>query len=310
MIARKRKESDGNMKKKRLALAIGLLAILIAGVAYGALLTYYGTIKKTVVVQQAVLLDGFDYTQPIIETLEPEVAGATICQLHYIENIGAKPALIDWNYVVEGPGTYPGVGVEVLVLASVNEEYSSIGEDVEATVVKTWECSTAMWVVDIISDDPAHGTYGVGLAISLDGVTPSFQVWYAEYLGESADWLYQKYPWDSPVVPVSEVSGISATGAGILGEKHFEISIDCEYLCGAGATYYWAMQLRTNLITWIGLYDWGPDASGFLVNHAGVPIVFPYTLEAGERLDFNLAFNLDINLLPGTYTITTTFVPA
>jgi len=52
-------------------------------------------------------------------------------------------------------------------------------------------------------------------------------------------------------------------------DQHFEISIDCAHLGDLGATYYWAMQLRTNLITWLGDYDWGPNVSGFLENHVG-----------------------------------------
>jgi hypothetical protein len=285
-------------------LAILMISMLTIG-ASAALLSYYGSILQTVTVNQAVLLDGQDYTQPIVSSLEA-ISGATICTLHNLQNRGAKPANVDWSYE-------PHIeGIEVLVLKSVHEEYSTAGKSVVATIVKTWECGTAKWVVDIKSDNPAGHTWGVGLVISLDGKHPAFQVFHTGSTSIPPDntWFYQDYPWTSPLIPLDKVPGITASGYST--GKHFEISIPCERLGGAGAKYYWNMQLRTNLISWVNepTSGWGDHVTGFIENHNGISIVFPYTLEPGETLDFNLAFNLDINLKPGTYTVTTTFKPA
>ena len=289
-------------------LAIVMVSLLAVG-ASAALLTYYGSITKEVIVTQAVLLDGlYDYTQPIEETVGPVVGGTTICQTHWLENKGPKPATIYWDSSVSGDAE-----IDVLVLASVHAEYNTYGKDVEATIVQEWECSTTSWVIDIESDNPAGHNYGVGLAISLDGTTPAFQVWYARSLGlgaPSIGWFYNKYDagW-GPCLPLPP--GMAAIGDGASGEKHFEIYIDCEWMCGAGAEYKWNLQLLTNLISWVGdPYGWDADASGFIPAQAGVPISFPYTLDPYGVLDFNLAFNTDPLLVPGTYTVTTTFKPA
>ncbi len=231
--------------------------------------------------QEVVTVEGF-------VDLKPCETGYTTTT---ITNVGPNPATI-WKHVTnvdnrehgvtDAEGKYytanPGsenwlisnwIHYDMIACKPIIQEYNTAGEDVEATVVKEWCCCTTTWTVDISSDNPAGHTYGVGLAVSLNGITPSFQVWYAEYLGPDADWLYQEFGtgWDGLVVPVSEVPGITATGVG--SEKQFVINIDCEYLGGTGATYYWAMQLRTNLITWLGDYDWGESAEGFLENHVG-----------------------------------------
>jgi hypothetical protein len=238
-------------------------------------------------------------------------SGTTICQLHKLENTGPKPAVIDWDYTVSGPGMTGlghGQGIDVLILESVNAEYDTLGKPVEATIVKTWECSVTTWVVTITSTGP-H--YGVGLVISLDGITPSFQVWYTgAHAAPPNEWFYNEYPWgDNPNVPIADMPGIDATG--VVDEQNFEISIDCEYMCGAGKEYYWNMQLRTTNIAWVGdPYNWGDDVSSFITNWTGTTLEFPLTLNPGENRWFNLAINLDPLLIPGVYIVTTTFMPA
>ena len=64
---------------------------------------------------------------------------------------------------------------------------------------------------------------------------------------------------------------------------NFEVSIDCAHLGGPGAIHYWVMQLKTNLIAWLGDYDWGASASGFLKNHVGT-----YEAEILESEGFTL----------------------
>ena len=289
--------------------SVPLIAILLIGLlalgASAALLTYYGYVATTVTVKQAILLDGSDYTEPVIETLSGSVvAGTTICDLHYLENVGPKPSVIDWT----SDATPDAVGIEVLVLASVSDEYDTLGKAVEATVLQTWECSTSTWTIDIISDNLPHGVYGVGLMVSLDGSTKAFNVWYAEKAPElgvpSVGWYYNDY---SGAGDVALPPGITASADG----KNFEINIDCEYMCGAGNTYYWNLQVRTNLISWVNepTSGFGSPVTGFITAYTGTEISFPYTLEPYETLDFNLAYNLSQYLLPDTYVITTKFVP-
>ena len=156
---------------------------------------------------------------------------------------------------------------DLLACKPFEETYDTFGEAVEAVIVKEWACCTTTWTVDITSVAAVHGVYGIGLAISLDGVTPSFQVCFQEFAPFGC--YYQEYPWSSsPAIPIEDVDWIQVNDRNPT-DQHFEISIDCAHLGGLGATYYWVMQLKTNLISWLGVYDWGASAAGFLENHVG-----------------------------------------
>ncbi|MBA7601486.1 hypothetical protein ES703_08561 [subsurface metagenome] len=193
------------------------------------------------------------------------------------------PASVDWlisNWI----------HYDLLACFPFEETYDTIGAAVEANIVKEWVCCTTTWTVDITSVNVPHGFYGIGLVISLDGITPSFQVWYADPGAIPAGytetgWYYGPYPWGSAPQPVSAVDWIQVNDRDPT-DQHFEISIDCAHLGGPGATYYWNMQLRTNNISWVGgAYNWGPDVSGFgfLVNHVGT-----YEVEIPEAAGFML----------------------
>ncbi len=236
--------------------------------------------------QDVVTLEGY-------VDLKPCQTGYTYTSIH---NDGTNPADI-WKHIanvenyengtpepeLEYYADYPEseaylisnwIHYDLLACKPIVQTYNTDGEDVEADIVKEWVCCTTTWTVDITSENVPHGVYQTGLAISLDGVTPDFQVWYVPAAVNAPSpytevgWYYQPYPWSSAVQAVSEVDWIQVNDRDPTSQ-HFEISIDCAHLGGTGATYYWAMQLGTNLLTWLGDYDWGASAAGFLVNHVG-----------------------------------------
>lgn len=289
-------------RRGKIGLAV-LIAFMFIGAASAGLLTYYGKVTTTANVSQSVLLDGNDYTTPVTNSFST-IGGCCECFAHNLENRGCSDAEVD----IVTTGTPDLDGIDVYALAPIYNEYDTYGEAVEATIVKEWSCCTVTWTVNIISENVPHGLYGVGLIISLDGWTPDFNVWYAESgAGQgvpSVGWYYQEYPWGTNI-PIAQVPWITVNANG----QHFEISIDCNHLGCCGATYYWNMQLRTNLISWVdGVYDWSASFVG-IENHVGIPITFPYTLEPNEILYFNLCYKFDIAIIPGTYYITTQFQP-
>ena len=298
------------MRHKKLIIAVLALALLI-GTASAGILTYYGRIVTTATVSQSVLLDGNDYTTPV-EDAFTAYGGYCVCREHWLENQGSASVTVDVEHKVNGEVNVPAeTGIDIKLLEPVHEEYDTTGEDVVAIIVKEWSCCTATWTVDITSVNEPHGVYGIGLAISLDYISPTFQVWYAEH-GPAHDdqdigWYYAEYDagW-GPAIPIAEIDWV-IVNIREPGDQHFEISIDCAHLGGCGATYWWAMQLRTNLMTWLGVYDWGEDVAGFMENHVGMIIAPPIVLGPGETFDFDICYEFDPLIAPGTYTIVTVF---
>jgi hypothetical protein len=296
-----------------------VMVLLLAGLGSAALLTYYGTITGKVTVAQSVLLDGKSWpdSQVIDKISESEpapIGGECFCSPHSVKNQASVPAGI--SFATTYSPLLTDSEIVTTELSKMNELIHVTGGNVLADITKIWNCGDVSWDVSILSDNPAGHTYGIGLVISDDHVTPDFQVWYAEAGNipsgyTEKDWYYQAYPWSNPAVKCTGgtcPNGIKVTSKTPEG-KTFHIEIPYKLLNRCGGTFYWAMQLRTNLITWYGTYDWGTSASGFVVNHVGTPITTPLILKPGETKDFCNCYDFAIKIAPATYTITTDIVP-
>jgi len=131
------------------------------------------------------------------------------------------------------------------VLADLEDESSF--NDVEAYITKTDKAKSVEFKVEIVSENVPHGVYGMGIAVSKSIDTIDFQVWYREY-ATPYGWYYQEYPWDtSPVVALGD-SGTGITATGDHTGKVFTVDIPIELLGKRGATYYFAIQFRTNYL--------------------------------------------------------------
>jgi len=145
----------------------------------------------------------------------------------------------------------------------------TITDPVNATITRADTLDAITFDIEITSDNPAGHTYGVGLAFATSLAQPDFQVWYAEAGNIPAGyteygWYYQDYGtgWDGAVTPLVDKTEFSATGERT--EKTFSLSVPTEELGEFGATYYYAVQVRTNLIGWYpAAYNWSSDVSGF-----------------------------------------------
>jgi hypothetical protein len=125
----------------------------------------------------------------------------------------------------------------------------NIFNDVEADVWKYTYKDKVAFLVHILSTGP-H--YGAGFAFSTTytfGSTSTFQVWFAEYSDNK--WHYQTYGtgWNGPV----KTEGDPDWPAGIeywrsADGTWYVVTIPISYLGGAGKTYWWATQFRTNLL--------------------------------------------------------------
>jgi hypothetical protein len=293
-------------------LIAGLAIALLIGIASAALLDYYGRIQTTVSVGQSVLLDDKDVSQPISETVSA-YGGETVCKYHWLRNRASVPISVQLNSWAYG-GIPDGVTIEYYALKSTTwHVLANLGDDnrfndVEAYVTKTDKCGSVEFKVEIVSENPNVAQYGMGIAISTNKATIDFQVFYREWQ-EPYGWYYQKYPWDtSPVIPLAE-SGTGITATGERTGKVFTVEIPVELLGGYGATYYFAMQFRTNLL---GTYPEGinlwAQTNAELFADATVGITGPITLQPGEVLWFCIRYKFKPNFV-GEATIYTDIIP-
>jgi len=277
-----------------------LAVLVMAGAASATLLAYYGQITGTFSVQQSVVVDN---GQQVSDSMSGALGGETFCFEHNLQNFASVPATVNLNNDnADNAVTVSYNGVANGPFATVAQ--SGVPGDFTHGTITVEDLGNSYRWTFTITDSAPH--YGVGLQISEDGVTPAFQVYFAEF-GDS-QWHYQ--PWtgtgwngwggvDTTTLP----AGISATGNG--SGNTFTITID-KSLVGAP---YWASQLRTLLL---GVYpagfSWGPTYAFQSVY--GTALSNPITLQSGQTLQFNDCYQFAINTATGTYTITTQVVPS
>jgi len=130
---------------------------------------------------------------------------------------------------------------------STVETWNVLG-DVDAKITKTHEDGSVKFVIEILSTGP-H--YGAGIAFATSLTNPAFQVWYREY-EEPKGFFYQDWTgtgwngWGGAIIPLSSKTGYS--GEGSFDNNVFTIIVPESDLAGCGETFYFAIQVRTNLI--------------------------------------------------------------
>jgi len=86
---------------------IAVLAIvLLVGVVSAATISYFGQVKMTATVKQAVLLDGQDYTTMPIEETATVAGGESFCKYHWLTSQTSVPVALKFHtdYSPEGGG--------------------------------------------------------------------------------------------------------------------------------------------------------------------------------------------------------------
>ena len=327
MIARKRKESDGNMKKKRLVLA-GLLIALMASVAYGAVLTYYGRYVTTADVHQSVWVDGQENAPTIADKFDGALGGETFCFKHWLHNHASVPAKVTFA-TSYSPGL---VDAEIVTTYWLPTGYNETFSVTNATVtVEDLGCSVK-WTIDMTEPTDLYqspfknGHAAVGLVIGVgddikyqvhsnDGTCSAFAwgTWLFSFYDPTGGggWHTSEADWNTPVDTMAEVNATGKRDLVDNADLFYTITIAKRLLsCG---TFKWSLVLIGD-VTFAKIkptYEWSDtDTTHFETAVVGTQIVGPLLLLPSKDVHFIICYSFRIDIYPGVYTITTRVLPA
>ena len=328
------------MSHKKLAL-VGLLGILLIGVAYGAVLEFYGKYVAEVDVHQSVLLDDQEGIPTIVDELSGAVGGETFCYKHFLHNVASVPAKVKFatSYDPEL------VDNEIVTTYWLPIEYSeTIQFDYGVVTIETVECAVK-WTIDLdeVNGPFKNGHAGIGLMIGL-GKEIKYQV-------HSNDGTCATYPWGTFLlshfdqtlsgyfgwhtseeawsIPVEDVDDIDASGCRYIkagsydGDMSwgpvdhegnpdliFTITIAKRLLsCGE---FKWALWINGDR-GWAVVtpnFEWSDaNTANFATAKVGEPVPEPLILPPCVDVDFIICYSFAMEIEPDSYTITTEVQP-
>jgi len=321
------------MQRKKMLIAVLAIALLVGIVT--AAIPWFGQIKVTTTVSQAVLVDGESYADMPI-TQEATVAGGeSFCRPHYLTSQTSVPVTLSF----ETSSSPASNEIHVTYLKPLGYTFTgTIGaQPVSINVVDGDNQVT--WTIDFpIDGATGDGSMAVALIIAFNGVGngPAFQIHNND--GSTTDfpygtWLYSPwgptitdgwYGWWSSSVNtlVDSLDWVSCTGKRYRPDNPtgiFTITIDKSKLC---EDFHWALYtaIGSGFIgatyqqaTYPETFDWTKpivSAENYKYTLLMEELPSPLTLAPGERLDFYICYKFDLLIEDGTYDIYTTIKPA
>jgi len=292
-----------------------LIALMFIGIASAGLLDHYNTITVNATVKQSIVVDGKDITEPISDDLPNAVGGGTYCFAHYIKNRAPIDGTVSFSLpTVNGHGAGPD-GVTVTYKDSVHLENKNPAD---------WSIISG----DNIEADVTFGLVGEEFAYTLEatGLTSGTEyalIYYADYEDRENNWGGNN--------PGAILGIFTADSDGAISYSYsLDIGMDMPHVDdwnnAPPADYTVApdnYNHETGAKIWLvptsdltnnnalPLTAWNPDDYLFetelirYFDNANNEITIP----AGEFIDFVICYEFAIDIVPGTYTITTTVSP-
>ena len=260
-------------------MTVGIFAVLIAGtlIASAGLLTYYGQVTTTATVSQSILVDGKDYTVPITDSFAT-TGGCTVCKPHWIKNNACIEGAVSLDTTITGPGGPSGVNVAYYLdewIDDDNEYNNVVGNVYDDEPYITWAINGDD-TIDITFYNPT--TWTVVFDYRVDG--ESGEDWSLTY-----DTITQG-PCDG------ETWGQKYNFVVINGVGEETVTVEPCYKLEVSSRAGGEQQAY---VPWITIER--PELTS------------PFTLQPGEAIDFQIYHDFDIEIIPGTYIITTQFQP-
>ena len=282
------------MQRKKMLIA-GLAIALMVGLVSAAVITYFGQVKMTATVTQAVLLDGQDISGMPIEETATVAGGEFFLRPHWLKSQTSVPVELQFDTTFSPEGA----GITVTYLKPVKYSYSKVwGPGLQVTVEDTgdWLKWTYVYAVN-----PTH-TPKMTVAINYPngfGITTFDD-------GQHDGWYYA--PDGGSETKFAEYSGgtyegwvVTSASGNVLTVEIKKTALPNEFKWHGYANYngqqVW-IEIDTN--------TWTPTGHATIFE----PIGSPFTLNPGERLDFYIKYEFVLTISPGTYNIYSTVKPA
>ena len=306
---------------------IAMVAMLVIGLpAMAALLTYYGKVTATVNVEQSILVDNQDYTAvDIIDVIsEPAPGGEKFCFKHWLKNqmsVEGEVGLEAYCYDGEGITTtyYTMPSTTTLILENKDSSWNVIVDNRQANLT-----------FDVVNTAFNYGLTATGLS----GNTEYAIIYYADKPNRYVNWGGDN--------PGKLIDTFTTNASGdYIGSNSVELNMNLPtepdknineydycvldgYIHCYGAKI-WIVPLSDYnepvLATWnpttylfetdmITYFDCNITelTSNYPIDEYGMN-VSEITLESGENKPFFICYDFATNIVPKTYTITTTVVP-
>jgi len=288
------------MNRKKMLIAILAIALLV-GTASALLIPHFGLIKTIAEVDQAVLVDGKGYVDMPIEDAITAVGGESVCRHHWLKSKTSVP--VELQFETSFSPTLTSGEITVTYLKPVEYSYAAdIEVDGFGTLGVTVEDTGDGWLewTYTYATNPTHTpkmtvaiNYSNGFAITTfdDGTHDG---WYyavdggattrlGEYTGVVTGWVE------------------TSASANVLTVSIKKSALPNEFLWHGYANYNGQqVWIEINTTTWV------PTGEATILE----PIDSPFTLGAGERIDFYICYSFAPLIKASTYTIYSTVKPA
>ncbi len=306
----------------KLCVAIVALSLLFVGGTYAAIITYFGMITITANVQQAVLLDGLDWTQPITE--EVTVAGGeSFCRLHNLTSQTSVPVTV--QFVTTYVPALTDDEIKTTYTTTITEEYDAdayydnarimvfkeigdmnvgefLAETLEYTVNVTsnplYAPNICFWITDETNtyvveawgkDWSGTGLHTVTIQDFFDG-TMGYEV--------TVDTDYGQLNRISPIRPGTYATWLGTGITEFIEDYGSWTVLSAEVRAQAGAAG--GQVLRPVQF----------KVAGQTINIPDAESLTSVTLQPGETLPFYICYEFAVNIMPKTYMIKSEVKPA
>jgi len=311
------------MQRKKMLIAVLAIALLV-GLVSAAVITYFGQVKMTATVTQAVLLDGKDYTEmPILEDATV-VGGESFCRYHWLKSHTSVPVTIQFETTYSP--ALADAEIVTTYTTTITEAYSADAyyDDKRIMVLKQIGDMTVSeflavdleYTVNVI----ANPLYAPNICFWItDGVhTYVVEAWGKDWVGTGLHTVTIQQFFDGTKgyevtvdTNYGQANRISNVRPGTYGPWPEGTGIT-EFIADYGTWTVLSAQVRGQAGAAGGqvLRPVQLKAAGETIEIPDLGVFDTVTLQPGEMLPFYICYSFDLLIKPGTYNIYTTVKPA
>jgi hypothetical protein len=312
-------------------LIAGLAIALLIGVASAALISYFGQVKMTATVDQAVLLDGDNINNMPIEETATVAGGEFFLGSHWLQSQTSVPVNLMFETYI--PGDSAGVTVSYLKSKGYKTTVTTVpivGDykvDVTVEDIGDWIQWSFNYFAHNTSNAAGDGKFEAGVIISLengkkfqihnnDGTVSKYDpgTWIYE-LYDGSGWWHGWFGSNSISIKDAGITWVETEGdmyfrnnpEGIIVIRIHKTMLDATFGWGVYAsTAHFSSGIPYSRSAYPGnLWDGGFESATIMEE-----ITSPFTLNPGEYLQFYIKYKFAVNIYPDTYTIYSTVKPA